>query len=322
MRAVLLAAGLAATGLAHSAFASDEDWQLLKKAELAGGSQPLSATYLHQMNGMLETFRLFRSGSPDAIVERRISLDGVPREVIRQGDVLTCYAQDRKALNAAKVSAMRLFPDVLSEHLDTVSQSYAVKRLGRDRVAQRDCNLLELRPRDRQRFTVRLCLDTATALPLRMVTLSPGNDTVEQYTFTELDLTPPRDRQQFKPQYKVSARIKGAGQAAASAPAAREAAMVDVQGLPPGFRMLRAVQRSLPGSDRAVRHLVFSDGLAMLSLFIEPVQGEAKPDRAINLHGAISMVAVSSGGQQITLVGDLPESALAAMAKNIRVQSR
>ncbi len=321
MKEALFVAGLAVAGLAHPVLASDEDWQLLKKAELAGGSQPLNATYLHQMNGVLETFRLVRGGPPDAIVERRSSLDGVPREVVRQGDSLTCYAQDRKALNAAKVSAMRLFPDVLSDHLDDVAQSYVIKRLGRDRVAQRDCNLVELRPRDHQRFTVRLCLDQGTALPLRMVTLSPANESIEHYTFTELELAAPRDRQQFKSSYKFSARIKGSGQQAASAPSA-SVASVDVTGLPQGFRMLRSVQRSLHGSDRVVRHLVFSDGLAMLSLFVEPQAGDARPDRVTNLHGAISMVTVVQGGQQLTLVGDLPEASLVSVAKNLRIQPR
>jgi sigma-E factor negative regulatory protein RseB len=45
----------------------------------------------------------------------------------------------------------------------------------------------------------------------------------------------------------------------------------EVSGMPPGFKLLRAVQRSLPGqAERTVRHMVFSDGLVMLSLFIEP----------------------------------------------------
>ena len=65
---------------------------------------------------------------------------------------------------------MRLFPALLPEDMSEINQSYSLKHVGSDRVAQRDCNLLELRPKD---DTLRMCVEPLTSLPLKMVTLSP-----------------------------------------------------------------------------------------------------------------------------------------------------
>lgn len=307
--------GVCLMGMALLAHA-DDDWLVVKKAALAARQQPLSATYLHQMNGALETFRIVRGGVGDNIQEKRVSLDGPSREIIRKGFELTCYAPDAKALAAAKVSAMRLFPALLPDDIGNIAQSYTVKRGGRDRVAQRDCDWLDLKPKDSRRYLLRMCIDVASNVPLKVMTQNAAGDTVEQFTFTEIELQAPKDRNAFKPQYKQNYVLRSASapQMTLDADAPSE-----VSGMPPGFKLLRAVQRSLPGqTERTVRHMVFSDGLVMLSLFIEP-QPDSHIERAVNLHGAVNMATAGQGDYLVTLVGDLPEPTMLAMIKNLKI---
>lgn len=304
-------------GFSVNGWAEGDSWQLLKRAEMAGNQYPLNGTYVHQMNNMLETFHLERMGSGEHFIERRWSLDGPPREVVRQPEGVTCYAKDKKSLNAAKVSAMHLFPDVLSGRLDDVALSYTLERLGQDRVAQRDCTLVELRPKDKQRFSVRLCLESTTALPLKMLILSPKGAMVEHYAFTELAFGAPKEKVLQKPRYELEARLAFHS---ADLPVSKETQFVEVTGLPVGFRLLHSVQRKLTGSEeRTVRQMVFSDGLVMLSLFIEPVGSLARSDKVVNLHGAIGMATFSHAGQQLTLVGDLPEPMLNSVIRSVKV---
>lgn len=305
-------------------FATNDVWQLLKRAEVAGNQQPLRGSYLHQMNNTSETFRLERAAVGDQFTERRWSLDGPPREIVRQGETITCYAHDKTALNAAKLSAMHLFPDVLSGRLDDIAQSYTLEQLGQDRVAQRDCTLLELRPKDKQRFSVRLCIEPTTALPLKMLVLGPRGETVEQYSFADLDFTALKDkgvgRDKTKPNYELEARLAFHPPGLPTAGTGKEASPVEVTGLPPGFRLLHSVQRTLAGQpERAVRQVVFSDGLVMLSLFIEPAREQLRPDKVMNLHGAINMATLTQSGQRLTLVGDLPEPMLATIIRSLKV---
>jgi sigma-E factor negative regulatory protein RseB len=298
------------------AVASDDNWPLLKRVADAGRQQSLNGTYLHQMNGMLETFRIARAGGNGSVLERRVALDGSPREIVRNGDNLTCFAPDKKSLVAAKVSAMRLFPALMSDDVADIAQSYTLRHLGSDRVAQRDCNWLELKPHDPQRYSERICVDQQTAVPLKMMTLTPHNEVVEQYTFTEVEFAAPHDRNQLKPQFKLSSQLRG------SAPSLGQAgvrARVEVTGLPAGFKLIRSVQRNLqPGvGGKPVRHMVFSDGLVMLSLFVEPLTADAPPMRSMNLHGAINMATASQGDQLLTLVGDMPASTLATLVRSL-----
>ncbi|WP_293764814.1 MucB/RseB C-terminal domain-containing protein [uncultured Aquitalea sp.] len=295
---------------------ADDDWQVVRKAAVAARQQPLSGTYLHQMNNSLETFRMVRSGAGDAVQEKRASLDGPSREIVRNGLELTCYAPDKKSLAAAKISAMRLFPALLPDDIGNIAQSYSVKKSGKDRVAQKDCNWVDLKPKDKQRFVQRMCLESATLLPLKIVTQNGTGDVIEQFTFTDIDLQSPKDKNLFKPQYKLSYVLRSA-----SAPPLTidPDAQNEVTGMPAGFKLLRAVQRSLPGQpDRQVRHMVYSDGLVMLSLFIEP-QGEAKSERVVNLHGAVNMATAEQGDYQVTLVGDMPEPVMLGMIKNLKI---
>lgn len=316
MRKCLLWAVLLALPLVAAA---EDDWQLLKRVTAAGRHQSLSGTYLHQMNGMLETFHIVRTGGPGNVLERRVALDGPPREIVRNGENLTCYAPDKKSLMAAKVSAMRLFPVMMTDDIADISQSYTLHRIGSDRVAQHDCTWLELKARDQQRYSERICAEQNTALPLKLMTLTPQNEVVEQYTFTQIEFAGPHDRSQLKPRFRLSSQLRGA------APAFRRdasGARADIAGLPPGFRLVRSANRTLSGGVKPVRHLVFSDGLVMLSLFVEPLPADSKAPQTFNLHGAINMATARQRDQLLTLVGDLPEPTLSSLVRSIRLGAK
>lgn len=308
--------GLLLLGAAWVAQA-DDDWAMLRKVAQSGRQQALTGTYLHQMNGALETFRIVRGMQGDAVQEKRWALDGPSREIVRSGVDLACFAPDKRALMAAKVSAMRLFPALLPDEMADIAQSYTIRKNGADRVAQRDCNWLELKPRDKQRYSMKLCVEPGSALPLKVMTVNNRGETVEQFAFTEVDLTAPKDKSVYRPRYKQSYVLRNASMQPLPADVA---ASSGVSGLPQGFRLLRAVQRNLPGqTDKSVHHLVYSDGLVMMSLFVEPA-ADNRADKVINLHGAINMASRhDGGGHQLTLVGDMPPPAIVNMLKNLRV---
>lgn len=296
---------------------ANDDWPLLGRASRAGRDLPLDGVYLHQMNGTLETFRLTRVHDRDGVLERRLALDGIPREIIRKNSLFTCYAPNKKLLIDARVNVMRLFPALISDRLDNVAQSYTLSRLHSDRVAERSCRWLELKAKDKRRYSLRICVDSTTALPLKTMTLTPQGDIVEQYIFTEINLTHPVNQAELKPKYKFSSPLK----IAVPGPAQNHmASRVEVAGLPTGFYLLRALERSLkPGRADGVQHMVFSDGVAFLSIFVEPVGLAMSTARVLNLNGAINMASAARGEQLITLVGDMPKPALAALVKSIHV---
>ncbi len=312
---VIAACVVAALPLAAMA---DDDWALLDKAAEAAVNLPLSATYMHQLGSELETFRLQRAVDSGVVRERRESLDGMPREIVRVGNELTCYAPDAKALSAAKLSAIKLFPALLPDNAEDLAQGYHLTRGGMDRVAQKDCQWLVLKPRDAaSRYTQRFCIDPQSALPLKVVTATAKGEVVEQFAFTELQLQPPKDKAQLKPRYKQSLVLgKVGGVQQGMQP------MHDIKGLPSGFRMVRFVNRPLPGHEKAVQHYVFSDGFAKVSLFVEAASGEGVNQTAATAANGIGVASRQSGDMLLTVVGDLPEAGLQTVLKNIRLTAK
>lgn len=298
--------------------AGNDDWRQLGKAAQAARLQPLAGSYLHQVGSATETFRIQRSVQKGQVRERRESLDGLPREIIRHGSELISAAPDEKALLAAKASAAKLFPAVLPEDIEPLRQSYSLARLGRGRIASRDCQWLELRPREaQQRYVQRLCLDDKTQLPLKTMTLNGKGAVAESFNFIDLDLSSKR-RVDIRPHYALASK------SALSAPQAAERLNVplELKGMPAGFQLMHAVTRVLPGNAPAgpVQHFVYSDGLVMLSVFVEP-EGAAHPTPA-HAYGTLSVVSDEEGRYQLTLVGDLPESGLRAIARHLRIIER
>ena len=294
---------------------AEDEWELLKRAGQAGRSLPLQATYTHQLGGEMETFQLFRASEDGVSRERHESVDGMPREIVRNGSDLACFAPEQRALNAARFSAIKLFPAVLPDNVAELSAAYVLSRGGMDRVAQTDCQWLLLKPRDANlRYTQRLCVEPESALPLRVVTSGARGEVIEQFSFTELALAAPRDRGVLKPRYKLSLPLGRLG--ATQTPAATP---LEVKGLPIGFRLVRYAQRAMPGHDKAVQHYVYSDGFAKLSLFVEDHPEQAAPSAATVVANGIGMASRQLGGQMLTVVGDLPEAGLQSVLKSVRL---
>lgn len=312
MRGLALFAVLSFPLVAHA----EDDWSLLRRAAQAGQSHPLSGSYSHQLGGELETFRLYRVNEDGVVRERRESLDGLPREIVRQGNELTCYAPDSKSLSAAKLSAVKLFPAVLPEVPADLAVAYTLTRGSMDRVVERDCQWLLLKPREaNSRYSQRLCIDPGTALPLKTVTVGAKGEVIEQFAFTELSLTGERDKSRLKPRYKQALPL---GRTGASAGVVANAPL-EVKGMPAGFRLLRYMSRPMPGHDEAVQHYVYSDGFAKLSLFVETSDAEVPQHPVVVAPNGIGVASRRVGEQLLTVVGDLPEAGLQSVLKNIRL---
>lgn len=299
--------------------AAASDWEMLRKAAQAGQRLPLSGVYLHQIGrGEQETFQIYRTEQGGQVLERRESLDGLPREIIRMGSELTSYAPDKTALLAARASATRLFPAVLPENVGMLSASYVLDVQGKDRYAGIDCRWHRLRGVDKLRYSQSFCIDPVSGLPLKMVVATPSGSVVEQYTFTSVDLKAPRNKAVFKPRYSLSYTQHSEVQPAAALPATAPPPRIEVKGLSSGFRLLKAAERTLPGQKQPTHHLIYGDGLVMLSLFVEPKNKSQQP-RAASVQGTLSMASMPYGNYWLTMVGDMPGASLAGLLKATKV---
>ena len=99
-----------------------------------------------------------------------------------------------------------------------------------------------------------------------------------------------------------------------------EALPVGAGWLPPGFAPVGAWVRKLPsvterGEQREVLQLLYSDGLAGLSIFVEPWSAE-RSARPLQL-GAVNMLGKRVGRFWLTIVGEVPMATVRRVADSI-----
>lgn len=312
----LVLAGVVCVATAQVWASQASAWDALQKAASAGKSESVSGTFTHFADDDMETFRLYRVAESGRLTEKRISLDGIPVELIRKDNELVAYAPDAKALAAARLGATKLFPAILPAKVADLGQAYTLSFGGMDRVAGRDCRWLQLSAKaSALRYGLKVCVDLKTSLPLKSVTHDSRGRVVEQFAFTEVSFGNPRDKKLLRPDYRNSLPLGAAvmGRAEKSGPEL-------ISGLPAGFRLLRYSERQIPGHEHLAVHYIYSDGLAKLSLFVEPGKADNRP--VMEGPAGVGVVSRQLGDHIVTLVGDMPKQGLETTIAGIRISKK
>jgi sigma-E factor negative regulatory protein RseB len=84
----------------------------------------------------------------------------------------------------------------------------------------------------------------------------------------------------------------------------------------PGFHKVVELKRRM-GESRPVGQLVYSDGLAAVSVFIEPLQGAHEPGSGLASLGAIHIYTREVANHRITVVGEAPAASVQRIAEAV-----
>jgi sigma-E factor negative regulatory protein RseB len=87
---------------------------------------------------------------------------------------------------------------------------------------------------------------------------------------------------------------------------------------PPGFKLSVATESQIAGSDTPVGHLVYSDGLATVSVFIEDPATEADVGEGFSTMGSTNVYSLTvSSGQKATAIGEVPRQTVRTIASSL-----
>jgi sigma-E factor negative regulatory protein RseB len=322
-RAFFLAAALLA-GLAHAegsgAIASrlpvsEADAQtLLGRIQDAARKLDYAGIFTYQQGETIQSSRLVHIVDGSGERERLEVLDGQPREYLRHNDDVQCLVPERKLVLVQHKRADQ-FPQLLVGSPAALTKYYRVfTDTVQHRVAGRECRGITIEPLDKERYGYRLCADAENDLLLKAQTLSGQHAVVEQVAFTALRLGQDVNPQQLESRWttkdwKVVQSVMTPVDLAA-------------QGwritLPPGFVQVSQVARTMGHGD-GVSQLVVSDGLAAISVFIEPYN---KNRNSSQPHGAYRRGAINVYGTRIadfwlTALGEVPAATLEQLAKAV-----
>jgi sigma-E factor negative regulatory protein RseB len=205
---------------------------------------------------------------------------------------------------------------MLPEQLTGVPESYAVRKEGMDRVAGHECQVIVLEPRDKLRYGHSFCAEVKSGLPLRATSVGEKKETLESFAFTELTIGRDFSRDLVKSRYAAKAKdwkVDRSGIPTTETPADTGWALSKQL---PGFRKMTEFRRSIAGRSGTVAHIVYSDGLAAISVFIEPMPGpRAVPH--LSHQGAVNIYTRQVAEFMVTALGEAPAATVMELAKSL-----
>ena len=292
-----------AAGVAQAQSPETLGW--LRRIHEATQRLSYTGTFVYQNGGRTETSRITRYAPED--IEKLEVLDGVPREIVRTKDTVRCYLPDSRVIKVDR-RAERGFPALLPERIGALARHYDISLGETRRIAGFDCQSVLLSPKDNLRYGYRVCADVASSMLMRAVTLDAAGEPVEQFTFTQLSIGGVT-RDMVKPRHTGRAwRVQDAEAAPARLAGWSLAAEL------PGFEKVVELKRRL-GESRPVGQMVYSDGLAAVSVFIEPLQARRDPVRTgLASMGAINIYTREVANHMVTVVGEAPAASVQRIA--------
>jgi len=305
-----------AAGSAMAQTTLDEGRTWLERIYQATRTLSYTGTVVYQHDRRSETSRVTRLASAQDSIERLEVLDGEPREIVRSKDGVRCYLPQTRTLKVDRHGVAKRFPAMLPEQLNDLLKHYTVRVGAPDRVAGRPCRNISLQPKDHYRYGYELCADLATSMLLRSVTLNEAQSPVEQFTFTQLEVGEVLP-EAVEPRHATRAwRIEEASVRPADLGAEGWRVDADL----PGFHKIVEVVRVLRERE-PVGQLVYSDGLAAVSVFIEPARGRQDlMQRGAAAVGGINIFVREVDDHIVTVVGDAPAASVRRIADRVRYE--
>lgn len=273
-------------------------------------------------SGAMASSRIWHACEGDQQVERIESLTGAPRSTFRRNNLVITFLPQSKMATLEKREAMGAFPNLLQASGADIPAFYTARQVGSERVAGFDADVVVLQPRDKMRFGYRVWSEKKSGLAITLQTLDTDGRILEQAAFSELDLDAP-----VKIDKLAQLMSKTAGYKVVRSDLVRTTAEKEGWQLKtpvPGFQPVSCHKRpaalgSYPGAtpDNTMQW-TFSDGLATVSLFVEPFDAHRHTQAQEMAMGSTQTITKRVGNDWwLTAVGEAPMTTLRLFAQSL-----
>lgn len=310
------------TASAESEVQSSEnafDW--LKKMASAPRQYNYLGTVIYYADDHMETSQIAHSVDEAGEHDKVEVLDGLGRIIYRHNDEMKCYLPDSKKIYTEKRWFRKFFPDLLPQPTEKIKDNYYIKLGKRDRVAGNDCQVLKLIPKDNLRYGYRFCIHVDSGLLLKSVVMDKEK-IVEQFAFAQVEIGGEIDTQNLKPDDLISAS-ENWKTISLSALVLDDGELAWTLGeLPAGFTKVNEMKRNLAGKSMLVDHIVLSDELAYVSVFVEPNSKESSSlvPGFYSSRGAINIYVRELEHNKVTAVGEVPLNTIKLIGDAVTMQ--
>lgn len=296
----ILAVQLVVSGAAFAQRVEPNEW--LSRMGSAVQTTSYEGTVIRIRDGKAEALKVVHTVSDGVIREKVVAQEGNGLEIIRNGNEVHCILPDKRSVLIEEWDDQSTLFSTLPSSEIRFGSEYDVAIVREERVAGRQAILVAIRPHDSYRYGHRVWLDIETAFPLQTQLISESGEPIEQVKFADISLNKEIHASALAPSYSTD-NFRWLTQPSRHVSHELETTWTSSD-IPQGFRAVSTHGETLAGSDAVVTHIVFSDGLANVSVFIAP-QGAATKEGPSRVGGSNSYSAIRDG-HRITAVGEVP----------------
>ena len=300
---------------AARAAASSPEATLLRQIQQAARHLNYEGVFTFQQGESIESSRMVHVFDGQNERERIEVLDGPPREYLRLNDEVQSLLPEQKIILREQQRGDR-FPGLLLSDPTLLEAHYRLRAAPElYRVAGRACRVIEIVPRDTHRYGYRLCADSTSNLLLKAQTLTGEGAVLEQVAFTQVAIGHVINEQALQPSWPTTdwstqhtqQQVIDLGALGWRVPA------------PPGYLPTSQLARVF-AEQRTVNQLVLSDGLATISIFIEPYRAERSEylSQGAARSGSVNIFGIRIANFWLTVLGEVPATTLELLAQSIQ----
>lgn len=270
-------------------------------------------------NGGMSSARIWHACDGEQQVERVESLTGAPRSTFRRNDEVVTFLPDTRVVRAEKRESLGLFPNFLKSTDGAIAEFYTARRLGADRVAGFEADVVQLAPKDNLRFGYRVWSEKKTGLVVKLQTVDVDGNVLEQAAFSELALDAPVRIDKLNQMMGATEgwRVEKADAVKTTAGAEGWQLKSAVAGFKPISCYKRPASSTPVPAPEGTLQWVFSDGLAAVSLFVESYDRQRHVQEGMFSSGATQTLTRRIQDWWLTAVGEVPPQTLKAFAASL-----
>jgi sigma-E factor negative regulatory protein RseB len=214
-----------------------------------------------------------------------------------------------------KRESLGLFPNLLKSADSSIPEFYSARRVGGERVAGFDADVVQLVPKDNLRFGYRIWSEKKTGLVVKLQTVDPAGNVLEQAAFSELALDAPVRIDKLNQMMGATEGWRVEKAEAVKTTAAAEGWQLKTAVA--GFKPVSCYRRPAAAAPEGTLQWIFSDGLAAVSLFVEAYDRQRHVNEGVFSSGATQTLTRRIQDWWLTAVGEVPPQTLKAFALSL-----
>lgn len=289
------------------------DW--LERMTAAMSQMSYQGTFVYVRDGVVESMRITHVTDETGVRERMYSVSGPYREVIRDRKGVRCVLQDAASVVEDQVVASSYFPELPLSIIDGDTSGYRLETGGQARIAGHKARRVTISPEDNFRYGYDFWLEEQTGLLLKWELFDASHKPLAKLMFTDFAMGSSVNLDELESDSRAEDFVEMKTYSLQNTVVTQSSPRWQPARLPPGFQLASHSHKT--GADGVYEHMVYSDGLAAVSVYVEQQGIETEVKTGISQLGTNNAYTRKQGELQITVIGEVPAITVKTIANEM-----